>query len=201
MVDATLLEVAELPTAPDDVSLLPGSGEVEIVARLEATGEEVSFVTTDETGSTYRAGQRVKLAAIEQPAEPTTYFVSDFRRGSALTVLVALFLGAVTGFGPWHGLRAVAGLALTFLVIVGFVVPAIVAGRPPVPVALVGAVLVLLVTLYLSHGVSPKTTAAVVGTTLALAFTAALSVIFVRAASITGFASEEAIMATTAWVG
>ena len=195
LVEATLLEVVELPALPDDVALLPGSTDVEVTARLDATGETVTFVTTDETGSTYRAGQRVKLAAIEQPGQPTTYFVSDFRRGGALTALVALFLVAVIGFGRWHGVRALLGLALTFAIIIGFVVPAILAGRPPIVVALVGAVLVLLVTLYLSHGVSPKTTAAVVGTSLALAVTAALSVVFVRAASITGFASEEAIQA------
>ena len=195
LLDATLEQVVELPALSDDVTLLPGSVDVEVTARIDATGETVTFVTTDETGSTYRSGQRVKLAAIDQPGQPTTYFVSDFRRGGPLAVLVALFLVAVIGFGRWHGVRALIGLALTFAIIIGFVVPAILAGRPPVAVALVGAVLVLLATLYLAHGVSPKTTAAVVGTSLALAVTAGLSVAFVRAASITGFASEEALLA------
>jgi hypothetical protein len=58
---------------------------------------------------------------------------------------------------------------------VEFVIPAILHGRSPVPVALVGAMAIMLVSLYLSHGISRKTTAAVVGTGLALVLTAALT--------------------------
>jgi uncharacterized membrane protein len=84
---------------------------------------------------------------------------------------------------------------LTFLVIVGFIVPAILGGRSPLTVALVGAVAIMIITLYLSHGYSPKTTAAVVGTAGALAITGLLAVIFVAAAQLTGFTSEEARLA------
>jgi YibE/F-like protein len=62
-------------------------------------------------------------------------------------------------------------------------VPAILHGRSPVPVALVGAMAIMLVSLYLSHGISRKTTAAVVGTGLALVLTAALTAGFVAATS------------------
>jgi uncharacterized membrane protein len=50
----------------------------------------------------------------------------------------------------------------------------------------------MLVTLYLSHGVSRKTTAAVVGTGIALLLTGLLAVAFVSGAELTGFSSEEA---------
>jgi uncharacterized membrane protein len=66
-------------------------------------------------------------------------------------------------------------------------------GRSPVPVALVGAMAIMLVSLYLSHGISRKTTAAVVGTGLALVLTAALTAGFVAATSLTGLASEDAL--------
>jgi hypothetical protein len=51
---------------------------------------------------------------------------------------------------------------------------------------------IMLASLYLSHGVGRKTTAAVVGTALALALTVALTAGFVAATSLTGLASEEA---------
>jgi hypothetical protein len=57
---------------------------------------------------------------------------------------------------------------------------------------------IMLLSLYLSHGIGPKTTAAVVGTALALGLTAALSIVFVGAASLTGLASEEALSANFA---
>jgi hypothetical protein len=65
-----------------------------------------------------------------------------------------------------------------------------------VPVALVGAMAIMLISLYLSHGTGRKTTAAVVGTGLALALTAAITTGFVAATSLTGLASEEALNAS-----
>jgi uncharacterized membrane protein len=87
---------------------------------------------------------------------------------------------------------------LSFVVIVGFVVPAILRGHSLVLVAVTGAMAIMLVSLYLSHGVGPKTTAAVVGTAPALGLTAALAGGFVGAASLTGLASEEALSASFA---
>ena len=109
-----------------------------------------------------------------------------------MLVLAALFVLAVVAFGRWQGIRSLLGLGLSFVVIVGFVVPAILRGHSPVLVAVTGAMAIMLVSLYLSHGTGPKTTAAVVGTALALGLTAALAIAFVAAASLTGLASEEA---------
>jgi uncharacterized membrane protein len=66
-----------------------------------------------------------------------------------MLVLVAVFMLAVVAFGRWQGLRSLIGLALSFAVIVGFVVPAILRGRSPVAVALVGAMAIML---YLAMG-------------------------------------------------
>ena len=98
----------------------------------------------------------------------------------------------MVAFGRWQGVRSLLGLGLSFVVIVSFVVPAILHGHSPVLVAVTGAMAIMLISLYLSHGVGPKTTAAVVGTALALGLTAALAIAFVAAASLTGLASEEA---------
>jgi hypothetical protein len=78
------------------------------------------------------------------------------------------------------------------------VVPAILRGHSPVLVAVTGAMAIMLVSLYLSHGLGATTTAAVVGTALALGLTAVLAIGFVAAASLTGLASEEALSANFA---
>ena len=192
--DATLLDVAEVADA-NNTGLTPGAVTVEVRARLDGTGEEVVFQTTDETGDLYRAGQKVRLAAITQEGLDTTYFITDFRRAGPLLVLVALFVAAVVWFGRGQGVRALIGLALTFLIIVGFMIPALLDGSSPLVVAIVGSLLVMIATLYLSHGFSAKTTAAVVGTSVALVLTGVLAVVFVGLANITGFSSEEARMA------
>src|SRR5829696_3431543 len=134
----------------------------------------------------------------EQPGLPPSYLIQDLERGRPMLILVALFVGAVVAFGRWQGIRSLVGLGLSFVIIVGFVVPAILRGHSPVAVAVTGAMAIMLVSLYLSHGTGPKTTAAVVGTALALGLTAALSIVFVAATSLTGLASEEAQFASFA---
>ena len=195
-VAATLTKVTPLDCPEADPGV-PGSICIKASARL-ADGRQVSFDTTDHTGGMFRAGQRVSLAVAEQPGQPPTYYIQDLERGRPMLILAALFVGAVIAFGRWQGIRSLIGLGLSFLVIVGFVVPAILRGHSPVAVAVTGAMAIMLISLYLSHGIGPKTTAAVVGTALALGLTAALSIVFVAASSLTGLASEEALSANFA---
>jgi uncharacterized membrane protein len=176
---------------------VPGSICIKASARL-AGGRQVSFDTTDPTGGMFRAGQRVQLAVTEQPGQPPAYYIQDLERGRPMLVLMALFVGAVIAFGRWQGIRSLLGLGLSFLIIVGFVVPSILRGHSPVAVAVTGAMAIMLISLYLSHGLGPKTTAAVVGTALALGLTAALAIVFVAAASLTGLGDEEALSANFA---
>jgi uncharacterized membrane protein len=196
LVSATLTKVSRLPCEEAEPGV-PGSVCIKVTARL-AGGRQVSFDTTDPTGGMFRAGQKVRLAVAEQPGQPPSYIIQDLERGRPLLVLAALFVGAVVAFGRWQGVRSLIGLGLSFLVIIIFVVPAILRGHSPVLVAVTGAMAIMLISLYLSHGVGPKTTAAVVATALALGLTAALSIAFVAASSLTGLASEEAQFANFA---
>ncbi|MEX1162248.1 MAG: YibE/F family protein [Nitriliruptor sp.] len=140
-------------------------------------------------------GARVELARTVGPDGDVDYFVTDFRRLPTLALLVGLFIAAVLVVGRWHGLRSLLGLAISLLLIVRFVVPAILAGQNPPLVALVGALAVMVVTLYLAHGVNEMTTAAIVGTAGALVLTVLLALVFIDQAAITGFASEDAVFA------
>jgi uncharacterized membrane protein len=190
LVSATLTKVSRVP-CQDAEPGVPGSVCIKVTARL-AGGRQVTFDTTDPTGTTFRAGQKVRLAVAEQPGQPPYYNIQDLERGRPLLLLAALFVLAVVAFGRWQGIRSLLGLGLSFVVIVAFVVPAILRGHSPVLVAVTGAMAIMLISLYLSHGTGPKTTAAVVGTALALGLTAALAIAFVAATSLTGLASEEA---------
>jgi uncharacterized membrane protein len=109
-----------------------------------------------------------------------------------LTLLLGLFVVAVLGVGRWHGLRSLLGLGCSLLVITKFVIPAILAGASPLAVALVGSFVVMLLTLYLCHGLNLKTTTALVGTAAALCLIAVLGVAFSELAKVTGLSSEEA---------
>ena len=90
-------------------------------------------------------------------------------------------------------MAALGGFAMSLGVITFFILPAILAGRSPLAVSIIGASAIMLLALYLAHGVNVQTTSAVLGTFISLGLTGLLALVFVEAASLTGFASEEAI--------
>jgi uncharacterized membrane protein len=83
------------------------------------------------------------------------------------------------------------GLAISFGVLVRFMLPAILVGKNPVAVAVVGSATIMFVALYLAHGINARTTTAVLGTVGALFLTGVLAWIFVTGSHLTGLASEE----------
>ena len=121
------------------------------------------------------------------------YFYADRERRGTLLVLAALFAGVVIALGRGRGALALAAMVLTIVVLIGFVAPSVLDGNDPVVVALVAASAIAFVSLYLTHGFTPTTTVALVGTLSALTLTLAISWIFFELASFTGLATEEGI--------
>jgi uncharacterized membrane protein len=146
----------------------------------------------------FRVGDRLALAPAAGSGGDDPYVIIDFQRLPALWLLFGLFIAAVVAVGRWQGVRSLLGLALSLAIVVRFVVPAILAGTSPPLVALVGALAIMIVTLYLAHGISEMTTAAVVGTAAALLLTIGLGVLFIAYGRISGFASDEAALARLA---
>ena len=119
-------------------------------------------------------------------ADPASFQLVDFQRGTPLLVLAALFAVAVLVLGRWQGIAALVALGLSFVVIALFILPAILAGENPLVVAIAGAGAIMFIALYLTHGLSARTSAAVLGTLVSLALIGVLSAIFSAAASLTG---------------
>ncbi len=120
------------------------------------------------------------------PAYPGSYRVADFQRGAPLWWLAALFAAAVLVLGRWRGLAALVALGLSFVVLLQFVLPAILDGRDPLAVAIVGSGLIMFMVLYLTHGLSARTSTAVLGTLFSLALIGGLAALFSATARLTG---------------
>lgn len=118
------------------------------------------------------------------------YAIVDHQRSTGLWMVAAAFALAVVAFGRWRGLAALAGLAVTFALLVFFVVPAILAGEPPLLVAIVGSAAIMLTVLYLTHGLALSTTVAVLGTLASLSLTGVLSLASVSALHLTGITDD-----------
>jgi uncharacterized membrane protein len=192
------VEVVEPAGPVDDRSPMDSSGliflDVEILEGDDA-GSVLALDLPAEGYPEFRVGDIIELLPSELPGQGTTWFVTDIRRLGALGWIALAFVVGVLAVGRWRGLRALVGLGLSLWVVIGFMLPAILAGSSPPLVALVGGTAVLLLTLYLSHGFNAMTTAAAVGTIGALIATVVIALLAIDGARITGFASEDAVYA------
>lgn len=137
------------------------------------------------------AGQQVRLARGVDATGTTRYGFYDYERGTPL-LLVALAFAVVTVLvARWRGLRALVGIGVAFAVLVVFLLPALVDGKPAVPVALVSGALILYAVLYLAHGVNLRTSSALLGTLASLGIAGLLSWSIIKFTTITGLSEEQ----------
>lgn len=198
-VHATVTSASVGPCAED-----PTIDCVVVGARLTSGPDSggTATVTTTADSDTVLAqldeGDRIVLSdSGPDVPDDVRYSFADVQRGTPLIVLGALFAAVVVALGHLRGLLALAGIALTMGVLLVFVFPALLDGAAPVGVALSGAVVIAFGTLYLAHGVSDRTTVALLGTLASLGVTAVLAVVFNRAADLSGLASEESLTLLT----
>lgn len=136
-------------------------------------------------------GDRVFLEHAGGP-EADYFYISDVVRLGPLLLLVLLFVGLVVAVGRWKGVRSLGGTLFSLAIIFAFILPQIVAGRDPVIVSIIGAILLLSVSTYLTYGMNPKAHAAVAGMALSLTLTGGLARLFVGWTRLSGMGMEEA---------
>lgn len=187
-------------------------------------GAEVRIVSGPEQGDVVRVplppqvfqsgiaeGQRVVLGrnatlvvettVVEVEPGEVVYTWVDFDRSRALLVLVGVFAVFVVAIGRKQGLAAIGGLALTYLALAYVLLPALRQGENPVLVAVCVAIPLMTAVLYLAHGFSTRTTAALLGTMFGLLATTGLAVWVSSAASLTGLTDEDAYVLSTMTTG
>ena len=168
-----------------------------VTARLAEGPDQGDRFTFDNAtgprGRRLEVGDSVLVAKASSPDQGAqSYYFVDYDRKLPLAVLAVLFAVVVVLLSRWHGLFSIVGVAISLLVLIFFVMPAILDGSNPLTVAIVGAAAIMFVNLYLAHGFNARTTTAILGTMASLAVTGALAVLFVELGRFTGFGSEEA---------
>jgi uncharacterized membrane protein len=183
-----LLPAGEDPAAPEALVLLldgPREGET-LEAFLQGPSGQLEVPD-------YRPGDEV---VVSQSLEPDSVYVAvaDRWRIPALALMVGLFAAAVTLVGGWRGVRSLLALVLTLVAVVKVVLPLLLAGWSPVPVAIGTAVLISLATFILTEGARRATWAALLGTFAALALVGALAGLFSAIARFTAIQGTEEIV-------
>src|SRR6202035_660959 len=147
-----------------------------------------------------KAGDEVRITRQVDRQGATSYGFYDYERTWPLVALAAVFAVVIVAVARWRGLLALVGIVVAFLILVVFLLPALRDGAPAVPVALVASAAILYVVIYLAHGVSLRTSAALLGTLSSLLLAAGLSWAAIGFAHLTGL-SDEQNSAVSAYLG
>ncbi|HUE98310.1 MAG TPA: YibE/F family protein [Anaerolineales bacterium] len=140
-----------------------------------------------------RAGDTVLVTIGSRPDGVLTVYFVDFVRVDSLLWLTAIFVVVILSISRWKGLRSLLSMAFSLLVIIGYIIPHILAGEDPLLVSIAGSVILLGVTLYLTYGWNLKTHAAVVSMIFVLLITGTLAALFVFFTRLTGSGDENAL--------
>lgn len=136
-------------------------------------------------------GDDIRVSRQVDQSGSTTYAFFDFERTWPLGIVVAAFAVVVVAVARWRGLRALVGIVVAFAVLMLFLLPALRDGAPAVPVSLVASGAILYAVIYLAHGVSLRTSAALLGTLTALVLASLLSWAVIGLVHLTGLSEDQ----------
>ena len=136
------------------------------------------------------AGETIRIFRQVDAQGVTSYGFYDYERGWSLALLAALFAIVIVAVARWRGLRALAGIVVAFAVLVVFLLPALRDGAPALPAALVASAAILFAVIYLAHGISLRTSAALLGTLTAMLLSAFLSWGAIELTHLTGLSED-----------
>ncbi|MFJ1675725.1 MULTISPECIES: YibE/F family protein [unclassified Streptomyces] len=190
-VDCKEVNAAQMPTSGETI---PPSGSgpglcekatVEVTTGHDKGRTFVEIVQPDAPRQ-LREGQGVVVAYAPDAPHDLQYSVTDVNRKFPMTLLAGIFALVVVAVGRMRGVMALIALAVSFAVLTLFILPAILQGSNPLLVAVIGASAIMLIALYMCHGLTARTSVAVIGTLISLLLIGLLGSLFIGWASLTG---------------
>ncbi|TQS40856.1 YibE/F family protein [Cryptosporangium phraense] len=202
--EGTVTQVVEQScpqTSEADAGSITGPCGTATVKVTDGTGQgdTVSMELPQGPGSpSVHVDDKVVLLVIAGTGDNASrYTIVDKQRAGSLWLLVALSAAVVIAFGRIRGLAAIGGLIVSFAVLLLFVIPGILGGSPPLLVAVVGSAAIMFAVLYLTHGVSVRTSVAILGTLASLVLTGLLGAGFTALTELTGLGDESSVYLST----
>ncbi|MFI5493957.1 YibE/F family protein [Actinoplanes sp. NPDC051859] len=188
----TVVAVAEQACPADAPQRRCGAATVRVIDGPGAgTDQQVDLPQGPGTTALHVDDDVVLLHFPEAVPGGRAYAVVDRQRAAPMIWLLVLAVGVILAFGRRRGVSSLAGLAVSFGVLLLFVVPAILDGSAPLLVAVVGASAIMFAALYLTHGVNVHTSVAVAGTLASLVLTGVLGAVFTSAMHLSGAGSDD----------
>lgn len=162
---------------------------VRILSGSEA-GLEATF-TNDFTQ--VKMGDQVYVRHTIDPGLAEFWAITDSYRLPVLTTLLLGFLALLFLFGGIQGLRGLASLLGSLVLIFYVLIPGIDRGFSPIAVSIGVASLIIIAGSYITHGFTRTTTAAMLGMIVTVLCTGAITYVAVIASHLSGFIGEESV--------
>ncbi len=135
-------------------------------------------------------GDTILVSISKTPDNVINAYFADYVRTTPILWLALIFAISIVIISQWKGIRALISMAFSLYIIIGYIIPQILTGNDPLRVSIIGSILLLGVTLYLTYGWTLKTHAAVLSMVLVLLLTGTLSGLFVVFAKLNGSGDE-----------
>lgn len=141
------------------------------------------------------------LLAIHKPSEmqgmPNTYTFLDMDR----TAIIWLWLGAavllIAVVGMARGVLSLVGLGLTLITVMAFLVPALLRGGTPVPLAITAGAVILFPVIFLVHGINWKAASALAGTLTTMVLASGLASLAISTSHLRGLGDDDNLLIQT----
>ena len=120
-----------------------------------------------------------------------TWAFADVERTVPLATLAMAFLLVTAVVAGWRGFRALIGLAVAMVLLWVYLLPGLIAGQNAMVLSLTSSVVIMTVVGYLTHGLSLRTSTALLGTFFGLGLIGGLGVFGAWAAGLNPVTSEQ----------
>ena len=140
----------------------------------------------------YKNGEKVYLQQAILSDGSSFYNIYDKYRLSSIVVIAAIFLLLTVAILRLKGIFAAAGLIFGIFILAVFTFPQIISGSNIIVIALISAVIISIISVYLSHGFNLRTSASVIAIIFTLFLSTLVSLLFINYSSLFGLGDDNA---------
>jgi len=139
------------------------------------------------------AGDVIIVSISNSPDNVVNAYFVDFYRATPMLWLAILFAFAIILISSWKGIRSLLSMVFSLYIIIGYIIPQILSGKNPLQVSIIGSIILLAVTLYLTYGWNLKTHSSVISMVFVLLLTGGLAVAAIVFTKLNGIGDENVL--------
>jgi uncharacterized membrane protein len=136
-------------------------------------------------------GDKIVVSKQAVEGEGQEYFFISAYRLDGIYLVVGFFILLVVLLAGLRGISAFLGMIFSIIVLAQFLIPEIITGQNVLLITFITSLVILLVSLYLSHGFNKRTTVAVASSMISITIATLAAILVVDFTSLTGMSSEE----------